>query len=867
MQPGSQDRAVWGEAKRIFALVLEQEPRNRPQYLRELCGSRPELLQEVSSLLEAETGLDSFFEHPPAGGMAGGLTGGVTGGMSGSGDPMIGRRVGSYRVLRRIGSGGMGVVYMAERADDQFRKRVALKAMRPGLIDEHALRRFQNERQTLAVLEHPNIIKLLDGGNTEDGVPYLVMEFIEGQPIDKYCAVRKLSLREKLALLRAVLGAVHYAHQNLIVHRDLKPGNILVTAEGVPKLLDFGIAKLLRPEYLAGSIGLTRTEMQPMTPEYASPEQVLGHPITTATDIYSLGVILYRLLTGCHPYELKTSSSFELERAICESEPEKPSRFAGRSQQPASLAEARMLRGDLDTIALKAISKEPQRRYASAEHFAEDLRRFLEGWPISARKAGAWYRTSKFVGRHRAGTAGAVLLAALLIFLGWTSIEEKRAAERRFGDLRRFANWTLTELDDKLREGPTPARMELTRQGLQALDSLERERSDPSVRRDLFNGYIKTGDVLGNLYRANLGETSQAEASYRQALRIAEDLLRRAPRDIDNQRCVVQAHIALGQVLAATGSRLEALQHYDEAFRVNTGVQEARPADQKTLLNMARIWRNIGSSRALLSDPEGALESYWHALETVGRLPASYRRKKYQIAFASEMVAYFSALCGDPAGSEETILKSIAAYKEIFDANPTPDVHRNLAKAWKSLAEVRSRAGKKAEALAAVRQSQRITEDLIKEDPKDQQLLIDRQQALFLEIRLLAAAGNIADQRTEVRRALAMMKALADQPDAPYQHATDYAELLATTQFPEFRDDVAALRYARQAALLTHETDPDVLHVLALAYKKNGDPPHAGDADRKALSLLPPVGPGRQPSELRKTLEGELAGLSDSSRP
>ena len=243
---------------------------------------------------------------------------------------MIGRRVGSYKVLRAIGMGGMGSVHLAERADDQFRKCVALKTIRPGLIDAQTLRRFQNERQALAVLDHPNIIKLLDGGATDDNIPFLVMEYVEGEPIDRYCRNRRLSLRQRVELFRVVLGAVHYAHQNLIVHRDLKPGNILVTAEGVPKLLDFGIAKLLRPEY-AVHMGLTQSHMQPMTPEYASPEQVLGQPITTASDIYSLGVVLYSLLAEQHPYELTAHTPIELQRAICETEPLKPSRLAATS--------------------------------------------------------------------------------------------------------------------------------------------------------------------------------------------------------------------------------------------------------------------------------------------------------------------------------------------------------------------------------------------------------------------------------------------------------------------------------------------------------------------------------------------------------
>ena len=287
--PEDSDGFAWSEAKRIFAEALDQKPEQRSEFVSNQCGADADLYNEVVSLLQHHDGAESFFERSPVEGI------------NLPTDPLLGKRVGLYKVLRQIGLGGMGTVYLAERADDQFRKRVALKVVRPELFNEQALRRFQNERQTLAVLDHPNIIKLFDGGTTEERVPYLVTEYVEGLPIDKYCSSAGLSVRQRLELFLDLLAAVHYAHQHLVVHRDLKPGNILVTPAGVPKLLDFGIAKLLQPEYSAQSMGFTRSDMQPMTPNFASPEQIMGLPITTASDTYSLGVILYQLLTGHHP--------------------------------------------------------------------------------------------------------------------------------------------------------------------------------------------------------------------------------------------------------------------------------------------------------------------------------------------------------------------------------------------------------------------------------------------------------------------------------------------------------------------------------------------------------------------------------------
>ncbi|HEX4966023.1 MAG TPA: serine/threonine-protein kinase, partial [Thermoanaerobaculia bacterium] len=321
---------------------------------------------------------------------------------------LAGERIGPYQVVRRLGAGGMGVVYLALRADGELRRRVALKVLRPGLDSEEAVRRFRTERQILAALEHPNIARLLDVGTTERGLPYFVMEYVEGQPVDAYCEAQGLSLRQRLELFLTICSAVELAHRNLVVHRDLKPGNILVTAEGTPKLLDFGIAKLLNPELSALTLGATAG--QPMTPDYASPEQVRGEHITTASDVYSLGVLLYELLTGRHPYRARASSPAEMRRLVTEEEPPKPSLAVATGERFS-----RQLTGDLDNVILKALRKEPNRRYASVEQLAEDVRRHLTGRPVLARPGTLAYRTSKLLQRHRIGAAvAAVLFLAIL---------------------------------------------------------------------------------------------------------------------------------------------------------------------------------------------------------------------------------------------------------------------------------------------------------------------------------------------------------------------------------------------------------------------------------------------------------------------
>jgi tetratricopeptide (TPR) repeat protein/tRNA A-37 threonylcarbamoyl transferase component Bud32 len=413
--------AGWTRTKEIFSLALEREPAARSDYLRDACGSDEALRAEVESLLQSHAQAGTFLE--------------------GSGADllqpvpvrdMIGRRVGDYRIIGEAGRGGSSIVYLAERADLQYEKRVAIKMLRSGEDSAEILQRFRMERQTLAKLDHPNIVTLLDGGSTEEGLPYLVMDFVEGVPVDRYCEDRGLSLAERLKIFRAVCDTVEYAHCNGVIHRDLKPSNILVTSDGVPRLLDFGIAKLRDPKRFALSTLATVSGMHAMTPEYASPEQLRGQPVTTATDIYSLGVLLYVLLCGRHPYTTAGRSLLELERMVCETTPVRPSVAVTRpaeiptAEDPVVLGRA--LRGDLDAIALKALSKEPERRYPSAGAFSDDVARYLSGAPVIARRTTFIYRTGKFVARHREATVVMLIAVAAVGLVASWDLHRSRAA-------------------------------------------------------------------------------------------------------------------------------------------------------------------------------------------------------------------------------------------------------------------------------------------------------------------------------------------------------------------------------------------------------------------------------------------------------
>src|SRR5690606_25896158 len=444
--------------ERLFRAARMHPPDERAAFLDAACADDPALRAEVEALLaaDADAEADGFLARPATGLLGDAARAAGDGGPGEAPDPLLDRLVGPYRVLRPLGEGGMGAVYLAVR-EEPFLRYVALKVVRAGLHAPEVVRRFEQERQILASLDHPNIARLLDGGVTDDGLPYFAMEYGAGRPLPTYCDEHRLSCDERLRLFRAVCEAVHYAHQNLVLHRDLKPSNILVATDGADgkptvKLLDFGIAKVLNPHLSPSAMPVTRTALRVMTPEYASPEQVRGEPLSTASDVYSLGVVLYELLTGHRPYRITTGSTEEIVRVVCEQEPERPSTKvvrdetiargngeetitakavgAARGAHPERLR--RRLRGDLDTVVLMALRKEPQRRYASAEQLGRDLDRYRQGLPVLAHRDSRAYRLGKLVRRHKTATALVlVVLASVVGFALFSSWQARRVAEER----------------------------------------------------------------------------------------------------------------------------------------------------------------------------------------------------------------------------------------------------------------------------------------------------------------------------------------------------------------------------------------------------------------------------------------------------
>ncbi|HVE60103.1 MAG TPA: protein kinase [Pyrinomonadaceae bacterium] len=610
----------WQKIKAIFNEAVELSAAECKAFLKDQTGADAEILAEVRKLLAAEkqnnfaqpiANLSNLWQDEKA-------------------EDFLGKEIGDYKIVREIGRGGMGIVFEAVREKADFSQTVALKLLKRGMDSDAMLRRFRHERQILASLEHPNIGRLLDGGMSADGLPFFAMEFVQGKPLDEYCEEKNLTTAERLRLFLQICAAVQFAHSRLVVHRDLKPTNILVTENGTVKLLDFGIAKILSPENELQDQTVTALGM--MTPQYASPEQIRGEIVSTSSDIYSLGLILYELLTGAAAYKFPNNRADEMAKVICEVEPPRPSSVVS-SQQSAAVKDTKdneqrttaggqttnpkskiqnpkSLKGDLDNIILKALRKEPARRYASVEQFAGDIRRHLEGLPVIARPDTFSYRFEKFVARHRVSVVAGILIFLSLIVgiaaTGWQAVraERQRAlAEKRFGEVRELANNSVFKYYDQIKDlqGATEARETLLKDAAVYLDRLaEDAQGDQALQRDLVNAYFRLGDIMGAPHdNANTGDTAAALENYQKAQKIAEQLLSQNAEDWEMIGKLRAAHTKTGEIFQRMGNAEETKNHFRAAVELSEKIAAHEPDSPKQLSALGQSYILYGETLPL----------------------------------------------------------------------------------------------------------------------------------------------------------------------------------------------------------------------------------------------------------------------------
>ncbi len=666
-------------AMALFADCFDQPEDQREAWLKSQCADNQALLRRVLDLLDADRTSDGFLESGPHSMMEANR---------------VGERLGAYELVSELASGGMSTVYRARRVDGSYQHDVAIKLFRAFHMDSSALRRFDAERQILAALEHPNIARIIDGGTAEDGTPYVTMELVEGLPITRYCERQRLDLGDRLKLFIKVCDALAFAHRRGIVHRDIKPGNVLVSDAGDPKLIDFGIAKVLQPESMDLDLPETRMEQRPLTPEYASPEQLTGQAIGVASDIYSLGVLLYELLTGQRPYQISALSPAEAERVVLGTIPADPSIavMRGRDALPSGMDDPgrlkHRLRGDIDRIVMTAMRREPNERFASITAFREDIERHLAGQPVRARGASRWYRMGKFIGRHRTGVA-ATALAFILLSSALVAVLVQSNEAQRQRDQAEAASQFLIEMINRADPYENSESASLAGAIKQMLPEMsQRFAGQPALEADM---RYQIGYAL-----QNLGEISLAREQLERAAVLREPLGDPlAMSEVEDGLAIIawwesdfdQAEVHFGralelierdQSLEAITRRVTVLVNwsgmandagrYDFAIQLGERALAMAPDAVMPADTLATLWGNLATARESQGDGEGALQAFDEAL-SVQKAATGELHPNYAIILNNQSLLFHSLQRFDDA--IETQRRSVEIrLATLGDAHP-----------------------------------------------------------------------------------------------------------------------------------------------------------------------------------------------------
>jgi eukaryotic-like serine/threonine-protein kinase len=752
----------WERIQSVFLEAAELPPDARVRFLDTACAGDPELRREVESLL-AHDGADTRRIEEALEDTAQSLF---------ESENVTGTRLGAWRVLQEIGRGGMGAVYLAIRDDDQFQKRVAIKLVKRGMDTAELLRRFRRERQILANLDHTYIARLIDGGSTSEGRPFLVMEYVEGLPIDVYCRELGLDVEPRCRLFLKVCEAVSYAHRNLVIHRDLKPGNILVAADGSPKLLDFGVAKLL--DTAPDSALTTITAGRLLTPEYASPEQVRGQLIGTASDIYALGTILHELLTGTKAQLVNSHTPAELERAICETEVQPPS----ARLEPANSRLRKRLSGDLDNIVLMAMRKEPERRYSSVDLFAEDVHRHLEGRTVTARRPSFGYRFGKYARRNRLWLAAASLVVVSMVGGTWAALSEarrarieQRRAEVRLSQMVELANRALFDVHGSIERlpGAIDARRQLVGTTLDYLEKLSQDAGDDErLRKALGAAYFRLGDLQGYAQAPNLGDTAGAIKSYRSSAAILDSLRRAHPNDVEVQRLWLESQTRLASVLKGIGDSGSASKVLHDGLPTAAALSRS-PGAGVDAEQIEGQFYGLLADGALHRDPAEALAYARRYLNIFSGLAARYPDRADFVLEQSDGYSYVGRaldLQGDPHDALVPFRQSVALREALVKAHPNDIVYkRDLMIGYGHVGDILGgpvfyNLGDNEGARGYYRKAVAIGEEIFNADPRDSTAKFDLAAGLERLGMVDVAASGMAESLAVLQRSVRMLETL-----------------------------------------------------------------------------------------------------------
>ncbi len=754
----------WKRLESAFHAALQAPESSRADLIRRLCEGDDTLLIELEDLLAAFEESKQF--KPPDGTNAAASASHETNGH-------LRENVGGYELQQELGQGGMGTVYLAHRTDGEFEHQVALKVVSAHLRTNFFTQRFRAERQILANLNHPNITRLLDGGVSAQGDPYLVMEYVDGEPINRYCDERLLSIPDRIKLFLQVCSAVEYAHRNLVVHRDLKPGNVLVTADGTAKLLDFGTAKLL----MTGLEESTTTRFGAMTPRYASPEQLRGESVSTSMDVYSLGVMLYELMCGEWPFGDAHSPIAGLERAVRDIAATPPDSYAtdesARLRATSQSKLARVLSGDLRNIVFKALESSPRRRYSSVEQLSTDLLSYLEAKPVRARSQTWWYRGARFVQRYRWQLSLGAGLSAIVAVFGLFAVRQYGREQRRIVQVRELSQSYLTDI---LREvsklpGSMNARLLIVDRARRNLDQLLPDAPDDlELRRALAGAYLQLGDIQGKSFTVSLGDTNDALLSYQKSERLASSS---APNDWDLMAKLVAARKRMATIETRSGHYQQAIALLTSALEPARRLWKEAPKDlqfegQPAAALYATVNFSLGHAM-MNADSAGSTEPHFEILAQLRKATAIAEQIQAEHPGMADIAAVCSEYTGFAleglavrTGDKRYFQEAVAAHRrgqesvcKTFEKAPDPHSERNCADALGELSWALHNAGEGEAATKAAERAVALMTPVSAAEPNS----LEAQQDLANAYHHLGSAENTAGRFQDALKHLRVAEA------------------------------------------------------------------------------------------------------------